>query len=144
MSSVWRVSAFLAVSLIGLIGSAGAACAQAWGEQAPVQFKYSNQGQVDEVYRNQLGTAAATAAASAAALASGGSGSGQSSSQLNNAVEVNSNNTYDVTVSGSSNYLNFGGDTVNAQQTSTGTKQASSNSTSAPATKNGSSRYLNQ
>lgn len=133
MSSVRRVSAFLAISLIGFAGSAGAALAQAWGEQAPVQFKYANQGATDEVERVQLGTAAITAGAST--LGSGGSGgSGQSSGQTNNAVEVNSNNTYNVTVSGSSGtYLNFGdGATATATQTSTGTTQTSKNSSSSP------------
>jgi hypothetical protein len=144
MFSMRRKSACLAISLCGIAGSVGAAAAQAWGEQAPVQFKYANQGLTNEVYRNQLGGAAAAASASASGGGLG-SGTGQSSNQLDNAVQINNANTYNITVSGSSNYLNVSGDTVNAQQTSTGTSQTSSNSTAAATPpKNGSSPYLNK
>jgi hypothetical protein len=113
--------------------------AQGWGEQAPVQFKYSNQAMTSEVYRMQLGASAAAAAA--AASASGGFGGGlQSSSNLNNAVQINNNATYNVTVSGDSNYLNFG-DTINAQQSSTGTQQSSSNTST---TQSGGTKILNK
>jgi len=113
---------------MAIVGSAGSASAQGWGEQAPLQFRYSNQGISNEVYRNQLGTTAAAAAASSSSLGgSGGLGFGQSSNQLNNAVQLNEANTYNVTISGSGNYLNVSGSTVNAQQTSTGTSQSSSN-----------------
>ena len=121
----------MALLLVGIVGSAGAASAQAWGEQAPLQFRYSNQGISNEVYRNQLGTTAAAAAASSSSSGSlGGSGLGQSSSQLNNAVQIVDSNTYNVTISGNGNYLNITGSNVNAQQTSTGTSQTSTNSKS--------------
>ena len=120
----------MALLLVGIVGSAGAASAQAWGEQAPLQFRYSNQGISNEVYRNQLGASAAAAAASSSSLGGGGSGLGQSSSQLNNAVQIVDSNTYNVTISGNGNYLNITGSNVNAQQTSTGTSQTSTNSKS--------------
>ena len=136
MSSVRRVSAFLAVSLIGLVGIRRRGFRAGLGRAgaSPIQIFEPGPGRrsLSQPARHggrRCGFASAWPPAAAAP--------GQSSSQLNNAVQVNSNNTYNVTVSGSSNYLNFGGATVNAQQTSTGTKQASSNSTSA--TKNGSS-----
>ncbi|MGH6725360.1 MAG: hypothetical protein ACREB8_02295 [Pseudolabrys sp.] len=116
--------------VLWIVGLSGAALAQGWGEQAPLQFRYSNQGISNEVYRNQLGMTAAAAAASSSSGLSGGGGLGQSSSQLNNAIELNGNNTYNVTVTGDNNYLNVSGSSVNAQQTSTGTTQSSSNSTS--------------
>jgi hypothetical protein len=130
--SVRSVSAVLALSLAGLIGSSGAALAQGWGEQAPLQFRYLSQGVTNEVYRNQLGTSAAAAAASSSSLSggSGSSGLGQSSNQLNNAIQVDSHDTYNVTITGDGNYLNVTGSTVNAQQTSTGTSQTSTNSKS--------------
>jgi hypothetical protein len=125
-----KVCAFSALLFVGLVGSAGSVSAQGWGEQAPLQFKYSNQGISNEVYRNQLGTTAAAAAASSSSGGgSGGSlGSGQLSSQLNNAVQLDSHNTYNVTITGNGNYLNVTGSNVNAQQTSTGTSQSSTNS----------------
>lgn len=145
MSSARVCIRCLAVSFVVLAGAATGAAAQGWGEQAPVQFKYANQGLTAEVYRNQLSASAAAASASARA---GGLGYGQSSNQLNNAVQINNNNTYNVTVSGSDNYLNFNGDTVNADQTSSGTTQTSDNSsnTSSSTTNklHGSSDVLNK
>lgn len=129
-----------------MISAAVMACAsssvlaQGWGEQAPVQFKYSNQGMTSEVYRLQLGASAAAAAATSSASGGGFGGSLQSSSNLNNAVQINNNATYNVSVSGNSNYLNFG-DTINAQQSSTGTQQSSSNTSS---TNSGASKILNK
>lgn len=144
MSSARKASTFLVFFSICLVGSGGVACAQAWGEQAPVHFKYANQGMAQELYRNQLGAAAAASAASSSA--SGGGGLGQSSNQLDNAVQLNNASTYNITISGKGDYLNISGDAVNAQQTSTGTKQTTRNSGSAPppATKIGSSHYLNE
>jgi len=127
---MFRVGAFLALVFVGFLASEGSAQAQGWGEQAPLQFRYSNQGITNELYRNQLGLAAAAAATSSSSLSSGGSGSNgtnQLSSQLNNAVQVTESNTYNVTISGSGNYLNVTGATVNAQQSSTGTSQTSTN-----------------
>jgi hypothetical protein len=114
--------------------------AQGWGEQAPVQFKFSNQSMTSEVYRLQLGASSAAAAAAAAAGGGGFGGGLQSSSNLNNAVQINNNATYNVTVSGDSNYLNFG-DTINAQQSSTGTQQSSANTSSSTS---GASKFLNK
>lgn len=129
--SMHRISALLALVIVAVVGSAGAALAQGWGEQAPLQFKYSNQGISNEVYRNQLGMSAAAAAASSSSGGSlSGGGLGQASSQLNNAVQLNEANTYNVTITGNGNYLNVSGSSVNAQQTSTGTSQTSSNSKS--------------
>jgi hypothetical protein len=145
--SVHRVSAFFALLLLCMVGSPGAALAQGWGEQVPLQFRYSNQGISNEVYRNQLGTTAAAAASSSSSggLSGGGGGFGQSSNQLNNAIQLSGNNTYNVTVTGSNNYLNVSGSSVNAQQTSTGTTQSSSNSTGSTTVVKppGSSPYLN-
>jgi hypothetical protein len=128
------------ISAVLMAGISTCAFAQGWGEQAPVQFKYSNQGMTSEVYRMQLGATAAAAAAAASASGGGFGGGLQSSSNLNNAVQINNNATYNVTVSGDSNYLNFG-DTVNAQQSSTGTQQSSSNTSS---TTSGASKILNK
>ena len=143
--SVHRVSAFLALFVVGLVGLPGAASAQGWGEQAPLQFKFLNQSMASEIARNQLGLSAAAAAASSSSGGLGGSGLGQVSSQLNNAVQINESNTYNVTITGNGNYLNVSGSTVNAQQTSTGTSQASSNSQSGspPAVNAGSTLNLN-
>jgi hypothetical protein len=129
------------IAIAGFLMMAHGACAQGWGEQAPMQFKYSNQGMSNEVYRLQLGASAVAAAAAASAAGGGGAGGGlgQGSSNLNNAVQINNNATYNVTVSGDSNYLNFG-DTINAQQTSSGTTQSSSNQS----TSSGSSSILNK
>lgn len=124
MSSARALLGGLVMSLAAS-GFAAPALAQAWGEQAPVQFKFMNQGLTTEVYRNQLGAAAAAAAGG---VGGGALGSGQSSNQLNNAVQIINNNNYNVSVSGEDNVLNFQGDTVNAQQSSTGTTQTNSNS----------------
>jgi hypothetical protein len=116
------------VVLLGAAASALASApsrAQGYGEQAPLQFKYANQGLTNEVYRLQLGAAAAAAAASSS---SGGlGGNGQQSSNLNNAIQVYNNQTYNVTMSGSNDVLNVSGDTINAQQSSSGTKQTNTN-----------------
>ena len=118
------------------------AVAQGWGEQTSLQFRYSNQGFANEVARNQLGLSAAAAAA-----ASGGGGSGlgtlQSNQQLNNSVQVTNNATYNVTVTGDGNYLNF--DTnVNADQDSTDTNLSGSNTIQSTSGTNTSSDVLNQ
>jgi hypothetical protein len=127
------------ISAVFMSALSSSVLAQGWGEQAPVQFKFSNQSMTSEVYRLQLG--ASSAAAAAAAAGGGGfGGSLQSSSNLNNAVQINNNATYNVTVSGDSNYLNFG-DTINAQQTSSGTQQSSSNTSSSTS---GASKILNK
>jgi hypothetical protein len=120
------------LATVVLLGSATAAIlsaparAQGYGEQAPLQFKYANQGLTNEVYRLQLGAAAAAAAASSSS--SGGlGGNGQQSNNLNNAIQVYNNQTYNVTMSGSNDVLNVSGDTINAQQSSSGTKQTNTN-----------------
>jgi hypothetical protein len=129
--SIRSVSAVLALSLAGFVASPGVALAQGWGEQAPLQFRYLSQGVTNEVYRNQLGTSAAAAAASSSSLSGGsGGGIGQASNQLNNAIQLDSHDTYNVTITGDGNYLNVTGSTVNAQQTSTGTTQTTTNSKS--------------
>ena len=126
---VCRVGAALVLCLCGL-GSTGAAFAQAWGEQAPLQFRYINQGMTSEIARNQLGETAAAAAASSSSLGGSGGGLGQASSQLSNVVQLDLHNTYNVTITGDGNYLNVTGSTVNAQQTSTGTTQTGINKAS--------------
>ena len=136
--SMHRVGGLAALLFVGIVGSPGAALAQAWGEQVPLQFRYINQGMAAEIARNQLGeTAAAAAASSSSSLGSGGIGSGggggglgQASSQLSNVVQLDSHNTYNVTITGNNNYLNVTGSTVNAQQTSTGTTQTGINKAS--------------
>ena len=126
--SMHRVGGFLALLVLGIVGSPGTSLAQGWGEQAPLQFKYINQGLASEVARNQLGQSAAAAAASSSSLGSGsGGGLGQANNQLNNAIQLDSHNTYNVTITGDNNYLNLSGSTVNAQQTSTGTSQTGTN-----------------
>jgi Flp pilus assembly protein TadG len=138
------LGAFFALLVAFVVGSAIPALAQGWGEQAPLQFKYINQGVTNEVYRNQLGTTAAAASSSSSLGSGSGSGLGQASSQLNNAVQLNENNTYNVTITGDGNYLNVTGSTVNAQQTSTGTKQTTTNSLGTSGSpRTGSSPYLN-
>ena len=137
--STHRVIGFAALLLVGIVGTPGAALAQAWGEQVPLQFRYINQGMASEIARNQLGETAAAAAASSSSSSlgsgSGGSGGssgglGQVSSQLNNAIQLDSHNTYNVTITGNNNYLNVTGSSVNAQQTSTGTTQTGTNKAS--------------
>ncbi len=96
--------------------------AQGFGEQRPLQFKNVNNGLTNEVYRRQLG---ASAVASATASSSGGGGSGQSGSAVNNAVQTS--RYLNITVSGENNILNVVGETINAEQQSSGTQQSSAN-----------------
>lgn len=126
MVTIRALFLFLASVLMSM--TTGAAMAQGFGEQAPLQFKYANQGFTNAVYALQLGAAAAQAAAAGSA-SSGGSGSagaaGQASSQLSNVIQVYNNQTYNVT--GSNNYLNIEGTAVNGTQSSSGSSQSSSN-----------------
>ncbi len=118
-----RSGACLITMMLCVVGTSHAQ-AQAFGEQAPVQFKFNNTAETSEIYRQQLGASAAAAASSG--LGGYGYGlSGQSSSQTTNGVTVT--NTYNVTMSGSNDTLNVQGATVNANQTSTGTTQTSAN-----------------
>jgi len=122
------------------ISPSSSAFPQGWGEQAPIQFKYSSQGVTNEIYRLQFGASVAASASSSSGGGGTGLGNAQSSSNLNNAVQINNSANYNVTISGTGNYLNFG-DTINAQQSSTGTQQTSANSTlNQPA----SSKFLNK
>ena len=122
------------------VSASSSAFAQGWGEQAPIQFKYSNQGVTNEIYRLQFGASVAASASSSSGGGGTGLGNAQSSSNLNNAVQINNSANYTVTISGTGNYLNFG-DTINAQQSSTGTQQTSANSSlNQPA----SSKFLNK
>jgi hypothetical protein len=122
----------IAPGLIGLTAAflviSGAAIAQGWGEQGAVQFRYSNQGLSNEVYRNQFGIAAAAAAAVAGGggLGGGGTGSAQGNNQLSNVVQINNNSTYNVSVTGDGNFLTFDNN-VDAEQTSTDSNQTNSN-----------------
>ena len=143
--SIQKVCALVALFLVGVFGLPGAASAQGWGEQTPLQFKYLNQGVANELYRNQLGASAAASASSSGSGSLSNGGNGQSSNQLNNAVQISESNTYNVTITGNNNYLNVSGATVNAQQTSTGTSQANSNSKSGspPAVNAGSTLNVN-
>ncbi len=86
----------LATSLILLAVSSAAHAQSGWAEQRPVQFRYSDQGMTNEVYRNQLGISGAAAAASVAISSGNGGASGggaalrcQSSGQLQNVIQVN-------------------------------------------------------
>ena len=109
---------------------AHSALANGWGESQAPAFRYNSQGLSNEVYRVQLGVSAVSSAVvtrPAAGNASGGSGTGQSSDQLNNVVQIHNNATYNVSIQGHDNYLNFN-TTVDAQQTSTGSSMSTSNS----------------
>ena len=140
-----RLARLSSAAVAGAIFSslhAAPAFAQNWGEQAGVQFRYSNQGFAHEVARNQLGISAAAAAA-AAGGGGGGLGTLQSNQQLNNAVQVTNNATYNVTVTGDGNYLTF--DTnVNADQDSTDTNLSGSNTIQSTSGTNTSSDVLNK
>lgn len=127
--SMHKVIGLAALLLVGITGLPGAALAQGWGEQVPLQFKYISQGFASEVARNQLGQTAAAAAASSSLGSGSGGGLGQANNQLNNAIQLNSHNTYNVTITGNNNYLNVSGSSVNAQQNSTGTSQTGTNKT---------------
>lgn len=103
---------------------AGFAKAQGYGEQAPVQFRFANQGFTNAVYARQLAGTGVSASSGSGSNA-GNSGSSQGSSQLSNVIQVYNNQTYNV--SGSNNYLNIEGTNVNGTQTSSGSNQNSSN-----------------
>ena len=115
------------VALAWLIG-APTAHSQGFGEQAAPQFRYSNQGLTNEVYRQQFSAAAAAAASAknSGSSGSGSSGPSQSAQELNNVVQINNNSTYNLSISGSSNLLSFD-NKVDAAQRSDGTSQSSSN-----------------
>jgi hypothetical protein len=130
-----RTPFFLAALGLSCVAESTSARAQAYGEQAPLQFRYANQGAALEAYRQQYmisQSQAATAANSAAAagVGSSASGQGQGSSALNNAVQLTPSTTLNLNVSGSGNTLNVTGDTVSATHNSTGTGQTSQNSQS--------------
>ncbi len=114
------------------VSHSGEALSQAYGEQAPLQFRYANQGAALEAYRQQymISQSQATTAATSAGVGSSSSGQGQGSSALNNAVQLTPSTTLNLNVSGSGNTLNVTGDTVSATQNSTGTGQTSQNSQS--------------
>lgn len=137
MLSRW-LSFSVASLTLSFAAISGAEAQSGWAEQRPVQFRYSDQGMTNEVYRNQLGVSAAAAAATVAissrdGASGGGSGSGgQSSGQLQNVIQVNPI----ISNTGSGNvYLNIGD--VNGAQTSTDSNQTSTN-TSQTARKGGS------
>jgi hypothetical protein len=98
------------------------AYAQGFGEQRALQFRFSNNGLTNEVYRRQLG---ASAVSSSSSSTSGGSEPGQAGSGVNNAVQTT--RYLNITVDGQNNVLNVVGETINAEQKSTGTQQSSTN-----------------
>lgn len=105
------------------------ASAQGYGEQRPLQFKLTNQDTytrlTTEMNRRSV-LASAIAARSSGSTSISGTSQLQSSSQLNNAVQITNNSTINVTLSGTGNALTIG-DTINADQTSSGTHQGSTN-----------------
>lgn len=121
---------------------AGSAFAQGWAEQRPAQFRYSEQGMANEVYRTQMGVAGASAAASVAVSSGAGGGGGlggslQSSQQLSNVIQVNPTNTGDGDI-----YLNV--TVTGTTQTTTDSSQTSTNQTqSQTVRKGGSAQILN-
>jgi hypothetical protein len=128
------------VALAWLFGSP-TAHSQGYGEQSPPQFRYSNQGLTNEVYRQQFSAAAAASAKTSGSSGSGSSGPSQSAQELNNVVQINNNSTYNLSISGSSNLLSFD-NKVDAAQRSDGTSQSSSNA--GVVHSGGNSSYLNR
>jgi hypothetical protein len=144
-----KALAFWTIATATLISTT--ASAQGWGEQRPLQFAIVGPGgnmASTEIVRRQLQlteaqtavliwNAAESAAANAAAAAGGGgggttgvNGSSQGSQQLNNAVYTAP--ILNVTVSGAGNSVTVSPNAQNvavgnANQTSTGTNQGSSN-----------------
>ena len=123
--------AALVFAVMGL--SPVAAQAQMWGDQAPVNFRFSNQSSSNEAARVQLGASAIGAAAAVAnsnGINGSGGGSGQASGQSLNTVQE----PITVTITGSGNTLNVTGNTTTQKaegtsQSAANTSQSNSNST---------------
>jgi len=112
------------LAFIGVCSVPAAGHCQGWGEQISPQFRYSNQGLTNEIYRQQF-SAAATARAQSS-TSGGGGGSGQGASELNNVVQINNNSVYNISVSGDSNEVGVD-NLIDAAQKSEGTQQTSTN-----------------
>ena len=124
-----NIHIFMSIAIMTVLVASVSARAQGYGEQAPLQFKYVNQGMQTEIYRQQFKASAASAAAQALGGASSGSaGTGQAGTSMNDVVQLGT--TYlNVSNTGNGATLNINGASVGQQ--SSGTNQSNSNSHSA-------------
>ena len=60
-----NIHIFMSIAIMTVLVASVSARAQGFGEQAPLQFKYVNQGMQTEIYRQQFKASAASAAAQA-------------------------------------------------------------------------------